>query len=146
MRTRKNNRQSFFNFSGHDGGTANTDRPEPHHGALARGQVPREARALPVSVHWLSNLTRVRSLLTVEVGLYLPAYKLVSVYWMKDLLAKRKKAIKAAQVQTLNVPQYESLSIKKMLDFAAAYAQIEDYFPDPREIPQLPRQVSQQVE
>ena len=29
-----------------------------------------------------------------------------------------------------------------MLDFAASYQQIEDFFPDPREIPQLPRQVS----
>ena len=85
------------------------------------------------------------SLISVDLGLYMPSYKTVSVYWMKDLLAKRKKAIKAAQVQTLNVPQYESLSIKKMLDFAAPYVQIEDYFPDPREIPQLPRQVSQQV-
>ena len=48
-------------------------------------------------------------------------------------------AIKASEVQTLNVPQYESLSIKKLLDFAAAYNQVADYFPDPREISQLPR-------
>ena len=29
-----------------------------------------------------------------------------------------------------------------MLDFAAAYNEVEDYFPDAREIRQLPRQVS----
>ena len=58
---------------------------------------------------------------------------------MKDLLSKKKKAIKSSEVQTLNVPQYESLSIKKLLDFAAAYNEVEDFFPDPREIPQLPR-------
>ena len=69
----------------------------------------------------------------------MPSYKTVSVYWMKDLLSKKKKAIKASEVQTLNVPQYESLSIKKLLDFAAAYNEVEDFFPDPREIPQLPR-------
>ena len=78
----------------------------------------------------------------MDLGLYMPAYKTVSVYWMKDLLSKKKKAIKASEVQTLSVPQYETLSIKKMLDFAASYQQIEDFFPDPREISQLPRQVS----
>ena len=82
------------------------------------------------------------SLLNVDVGYYLPAYKVVSIYWMKDLLSKRRKAVKSADVQTINVPMYDSLSIKKMLDFAAAYNEVEDYFPDPREIPQLPRQVS----
>ena len=69
----------------------------------------------------------------------MPSYKTVSVYWMKDLLSKKKKAIKASEVQTLNVPQYESLSIKKLLDFASSYQQVEDFFPDAREIPQLPR-------
>ena len=80
------------------------------------------------------------------MGYYLPHYKVVSVYWMKDLLSKKRKAIKTSEIQTLNVPQYESLSIKKMLDFASAYNEVEDYFPDPREIPHLPRSVSLYVE
>ena len=40
------------------------------------------------------------------------------------------------------MPQYETLSIKKLLEFAADYQAIEVYFPEPREIPQLPRSVS----
>ena len=79
------------------------------------------------------------SLISVDLALYMPAFKIVSVYLMMDLLSKKKMAIKASEVQTLNVPQYESLSIKKLLDFAAAYNQVADYFPDPREISQLPR-------
>ena len=82
------------------------------------------------------------SLLAVDVGYYLPHYKSVSVYWMKDLMSKKRKAIKSSEIQTLTVPQYESLSIKRMLDFASAYNELEDYFPDPREIPNLPRSVS----
>ena len=82
------------------------------------------------------------SLLAVDCGYYLPPYKAVSVYWIKDLMAKKRKALKATEVHTIAVPQYETLSIKKLLDFAAAYHQLEDYFPDPREIPQLPRSVS----
>ena len=79
------------------------------------------------------------SLISVDLGLYMPSYKTVSVYWMKDLLSKKKKAIMASEVQTLNVPQYESLSIKKLLDFAASHQGVADFFPDPREISQLPR-------
>ena len=56
-------------------------------------------------------------------------------------MAKKRKAIKASEVQTITVPQYESLSIKKMLEFAADYPDAENYFPDHREIPQLPRNV-----
>ena len=65
----------------------------------------------------------------------MPSYKTVSVYWMKDLLSKKKKAIKSSEVQTLNVPQYESLSIKKMLEFAFRHQEVDGFFPDPREIP-----------
>ena len=36
-------------------------------------------------------------------------------------MAKKRKALKATEVQTMTVPQYESLSVKKLLDFAAAY-------------------------
>ena len=78
----------------------------------------------------------------MDCGYYLPPYKTVSVYWMKDLMARKRKAIKTSKIQTLNVPQYETLSIKKLLEFAADYHAIEVYFPEPREIPQLPRSVS----
>ena len=78
----------------------------------------------------------------MDCGYYLPPYKSVSVYWMKDLMARKRKAIKTSKIQTLNVPQYETLSIKKLLEFAADYHSIEEYFPEPREIPQLPRSVS----
>ena len=78
----------------------------------------------------------------MDCGYYLPPYKTVSVYWMKDLMARKRKAIKTSKIQTLNVPQYETLSIKRLLEFAADYQALEDYFPEPREIPQLPRSVS----
>ena len=81
----------------------------------------------------------------MDCGYYLPPYKTVSVYWMKDLMARKRKAIKTSKIQTLNVPQYETLSIKKLLEFAADYHSIEEYFPDHREIPQLPRSVSSAI-
>ena len=79
-------------------------------------------------------------LLTVDVGYYLPPYKSINVYFMKDLMAKRKKAIKINDVKHLYAPQYDSLSVSKLLDFAAAYSAVEEHLPEPRDIPLLPRQ------
>ena len=38
------------------------------------------------------------SRVSVDLALYMPSYKTVSVYWMKDLLSKKKKAIKSSEV------------------------------------------------
>jgi hypothetical protein len=43
-------------------------------------------------------------LLTVDVGYYLPAFTTINVYFMKDLLAMKKKAIKVTDVKHLYVP------------------------------------------
>ena len=72
--------------------------------------------------------------------MYLPAYKCTNVYWIKDIMRGKKKAIKTSEVKYLYAPQYDSLSISKLLDFAAAYQAIEDYLPEARDIPMLPRQ------
>ena len=79
-------------------------------------------------------------LLTVDVGLYLPPYKCLNVYFMKALVAGKKKAIKTTAVRHLYAPQYDTLSVGKLLDFAAAYAAVEEYLPEARDIPLLPRQ------
>ena len=57
-------------------------------------------------------------------------------------MEKQKLAIKAADVKYLYAPQYKSLSIKELLEFAADYHEVEDYFPEARDLPMLPRQVS----
>ena len=44
------------------------------------------------------------SLLTVDVGYYLPNYKTINVYWMKEIMANRKKAIKNQDVSYLFAP------------------------------------------
>ena len=59
---------------------------------------------------------------------------------MKALLAGTKKALKTEAVKVLYAPQYESLSIKQLLDFAAAYPAIHEYLPIPKDVRQLPRQ------
>ena len=59
------------------------------------------------------------SLLTVDVGLYLPCYKVINVYFMKALMSGKKKAVKIANMKYLYAPQYTSLSVEKLLAFAS---------------------------
>ena len=58
---------------------------------------------------------------------------------MKDLITRKKKAIKTTDMKYLYVPQYESLSVQKILDFARTYPEIFEYLPDAKDVPALPR-------
>jgi hypothetical protein len=64
---------------------------------------------------------------------------------MKEVIAGRKKAIKTTDVKHLYAPQYETLSMEKILQFAFQLdrARITNFMPDDKDIPFLPRQVSQ---
>ena len=58
---------------------------------------------------------------------------------MKALIAKKKKAIKTEAVKYLYAPQYSSLSLQKVLEFAGQFEEVAEYFPDDRDIPMLAR-------
>ena len=64
---------------------------------------------------------------------------------MKLILMKKKKAIKNKDVAWLSAPQYEDLTIAKILTFAKEHEGVTEYFPEPKDIPALPRQVSKQL-
>ena len=95
--------------------------------------------------------------LAVQVEVYLPAYECVTIYFLKDLIAGRKKRkcnyyiihmvshltidVRAKEVRTMVVPQYEGLAIKDM-DAAIFqnHSQIYEYLPDQVEIHKTPKQ------
>ena len=79
--------------------------------------------------------------LTSEAGVYLPAYEVVTIYHMRDLVAGKRKLIKTDEVQMINVPFFEGLSIESMLEWAASRPeQVMDAFPIvKRELDKLPR-------
>ena len=81
------------------------------------------------------------SFLTVEVGAYLPPYTSINVYFMKDLIAGIKRIMKVQEMKYLYVPQYETLSLGKILRFAQGYQGVFDFLPVEKDLLQLPRQV-----
>lgn len=67
----------------------------------------------------LRSLVSCSHLLTVDLGLFLPHFKSVNIYWMKAILSKQRKALSTAEVKHIFAPQYPALSIAKLLEFAA---------------------------
>ena len=66
----------------------------------------------------------------VDVGAYLCPYENVTIYHMRDLVSGKKKFIKADAVKVLHVPQYNTLTIKKILEKAKLVPEIKEKLPE----------------
>ena len=79
--------------------------------------------------------------LTSDAGVYLSSYQTMTVFHMRDLVAGKRRMIKAVDVKFINVPYFEGLSIDEMLEFARDRPERPlDVFPTvPRELEKLPR-------
>ena len=78
--------------------------------------------------------------LTVDFKAYLPSYETVTIYHLKDLVSGKKKVIKSTAIKHLQVPQYEGLQIKHLLEQAKMSQEILDRLPCEKEIKKLPKQ------
>ena len=79
--------------------------------------------------------------LTGEVRAYLPAYDNVTVWHLRDLASGKRTVIKSENIKHINVPQFEHLAIKDMMEYCAAIPKVMKAFPtEAREIDKLPRQ------
>ena len=77
---------------------------------------------------------------TVECRAYLPAYENVTIYFLKQLVAGKKKFLHADRVQHLSVPHYEGLDLREFFAQAAQHPETAAYFPDDDEFRKLTRQ------
>ena len=78
--------------------------------------------------------------LCIDVRAYLPDSTLISIYFMKDLIAGYHKFLKQEDVKHLYVPFYENLTVKVMIHWASAnYPELGVYFPIEKEQKKLPR-------
>ena len=59
--------------------------------------------------------------LTHDCGVYLSGYDSMTVWHMRDLVAGKRRKIFGKDVCHMNVPQYDGLSIKNMLEYARPF-------------------------
>ena len=81
---------------------------------------------------------------TVDAKLYVPPYETVTMWHLRDVATNKKRRILAKDAEHMEVPQYEELSIEKMIIWLKENHPVflENYFPVEREMVKFPRQVS----
>ena len=78
---------------------------------------------------------------THDCGMYLPKYDAVTIWHMRDLIARSRTRIKQTAVQHIQVPRFEGLKIETMLAYAADKPEVMACLPSVRrEREALPRQ------
>ena len=64
----------------------------------------------------------------------------VTIYFLKDILARKKSYVRNEAIQTVYVPQYEGLYLKDIAEFASQHPNIAAYMPDEPDLPKTPKQ------
>ena len=57
--------------------------------------------------------------LSHDVGTYLSTYETMTIFHLRDLMAGKRKRIKAVDVKVIQVPHFKGLKIDAMYDWAA---------------------------
>ena len=92
----------------------------------------------------------VYTFLTIDGNAYLPPFDTITIYFCKDLVRGVRKCkcataadltvINADHVRILQVPQYETLSVAKLVVFLDQFQEMHHYMPDTQcELRKLPR-------
>ena len=64
----------------------------------------------------------------------------MTIYFLKDLMAGKKKRIKGKDVKWIAIPQYKALTIDKIAAYVATFNVVGDYLPVHKEVAKLPKQ------
>ena len=63
-----------------------------------------------------------------------------TIYFLKDILARKKAYIPVDDVKTLHVPQYKNMTLEKIMDFVRNKPRVGQYLPDEVDLPKIPKQ------
>ena len=58
-----------------------------------------------------SSKREVWRFLSCDVGAYLASYQTMTIFHLRDIVAKKRKLIKCKEVKVINVPNFDGLSI-----------------------------------
>ena len=64
----------------------------------------------------------------------------MTIYFLKDILGRKKAYLHNDQVKSIHIPQYKNLSLEKILSYAFTKPNIDDYLPDEMDLPKVPKQ------
>ena len=68
-----------------------------------------------------TNSLIVYKFLASDCGIFLPPKDTVTIWHLRDLVANKRQKLKANAVKSIQVPYYEGLYIKDLLEFATGW-------------------------
>ena len=78
--------------------------------------------------------------LSCDCGTYLSSYDTMTVWHMRDLVGNKRTRIKCKDVKTIQIPQFEGLTIDDLLAFGEQYPEVMRALPsEKKEVLKLPR-------
>ena len=63
----------------------------------------------------------------------------MTIYFLKDIVERKKGYVHNNDVKNIHVPQYKNLSIEKVLTFAFTKPNIDFYLPDELDLAKVPK-------
>ena len=88
-----------------------------------------ELTILDVAAKWRSK-KELYSVLTIEGDLFLPPIADWNQGYLRSIWNGDKLCIKWSDVKVIKVPHLEGLQVKKIIDFASEYFNVQQYIPD----------------
>ena len=62
------------------------------------------------------------------------------MYFLKDIVERKKAYLHNDDVKNIHVPQYKNLTLEHVLDFASQQPRIDQYLPDQPDLQKVPKQ------
>ena len=63
-----------------------------------------------------------------------------TIYFLKDIAARKKAYLRNEDIKTIYVPQYEGLYLRDIAEFCEQHPNIANYMPDEPDLPKTPKQ------
>ena len=64
----------------------------------------------------------------------------VTIYFLKDITARKKLYVHNTRIKSLYVPMYKNLSLERIFEFVNGQPEVTQYFPDQEDLPKIPKQ------
>ena len=61
------------------------------------------------------------------------------MYFLKDIVNRKKAHVTCDDVKTVFVPQYKNLTVEKILEYVSDMHMVHGYFPDDIDLPKVPK-------
>ena len=67
--------------------------------------------------------------LAFDVSAYVPPYDNVTVWYLRDMACGKRTRFKTTEIKTINIPQFEGLTIERMMYHAKSSQEIMKALP-----------------